>query len=185
MRIVSLEKAVGPRLPKDVRLVVTTRPGGCASRAVADGSLRGCTRPHVPLRAAGALWCAARTDTAPVARPCARSPPKNRGRLRTLSQLLSLDPAWLQPSARARSNEDVSAVQSSASPDPVSPVERELDRFLGLLKLGRAATSARSCCGPCSSRASSADLFECTLNEAGRANACGRRNRRLKRTAKS
>jgi len=28
-------------------------------------------------------------------------------------------------------------VQSSASPDPVSPVERELDRFLGLLKLGR------------------------------------------------
>ena len=28
-------------------------------------------------------------------------------------------------------------MQSSASPDPVSPVERELDRFLGLLKLGR------------------------------------------------
>jgi len=30
-------------------------------------------------------------------------------------------------------------VQSSAPPDPVSPVERELDRFLGLLKLGREA----------------------------------------------
>ena len=28
-------------------------------------------------------------------------------------------------------------MQSSGSPDPVSPVERELERFLGLLKLGR------------------------------------------------
>ena len=28
-------------------------------------------------------------------------------------------------------------MQSSASPDPVSPVERELDRFPCLLKLGR------------------------------------------------
>jgi len=34
-------------------------------------------------------------------------------------------------------------VQSSASPDLVSPVERELDRFPCLLKLGREATSAR------------------------------------------
>jgi len=116
------------------RLVVPTRPGGRAPRAVMDGSYRGRTRPHVPLRAAGALWCVARTYTAPVARPCARPPLKNRGRLRTLSQLLSLDLAWLRPSARVRSNEDVAAVQSSASPEPVSPVERELDRFLGLLK---------------------------------------------------
>ena len=130
---VSLE-SVRAQAAKDARLDVPTRPGGRASRAVADGSLRGRTRPHVPLRAAGALWCVARTDTAPVARPCARPPLKNRGRLRTLSQLLSLDLAWLRPSARARSNEDVSAVQSSASPDPVSPVERELDRFSCLLK---------------------------------------------------
>jgi len=61
------------------RLVVPTRPGGRAPRAVRDGSYRGRTRPHVPLRAAGALWCVARTDTAPVARPCARPPLKNRG----------------------------------------------------------------------------------------------------------
>jgi len=76
------------------RLVVPPRPGGRAPRAVRDGSYRGRTRPHVPLRAAGALWCVARTDTAPVARPCARPPLKNRGRLRTLSQLLSFDLAW-------------------------------------------------------------------------------------------
>jgi len=76
-------------------------------------------------------------------------------------------------------------VQSSASPEPVGPVERELDRFPCLLKWGREATSARSFCGPCSSRACSLDLVECILNEARRANACGRRNRRLKQAEES
>jgi len=76
-------------------------------------------------------------------------------------------------------------VQSSASPEPVSPVERELDRFPCLLKLGREATSARSSCGPCSSRACSLDLFECALNEARRADVRGRRNRRLKRAGQT
>ena len=84
---------------QEARLVVPTRPGGRAPRAVRDGSYRGRTRPHVPLRAAGALWCVARTDIAPVARPCARPPLQNRGRLRTLSQRLSLDLAWLRPHA--------------------------------------------------------------------------------------
>lgn len=159
------------------RLGVPTRPGGRAPRAVRDGSYRGRTRPHVPLRAAGALWCVARTDTAPVARPCARPPLKNRRRLRTLSQLLSLDLAWLRPSACARSNEDVSAVQSSASPDPVSPVERELDRFLGLLKSDERARCERSCCRRCSSQACSLGLVARALSEASRADACGRRHR--------
>jgi len=153
-------------------------PAAERGRADWDGSYRGRTRPLVPLRAAGALWCVARTDTAPVARPCARPPLKNRGRLRTLSQLLSLDLACLRPSTCARSNEDISAVQSSASPDPVSPVERELDRFLGLLKLGREATSARSSCRLVAPRGASADLFECIVSRASRAEVCGRRHRR-------
>jgi len=68
-------------------------------------------------------------------------------------------------------------MQSSASPDPVSPVERELDRFPCLLKSGREATSTRSSCGPCSARAAALDLVECALGGASRAEVCGRRNR--------
>jgi len=52
---VSLER-IQAQAAKDARLVVPTCPGGRASRPVADGSYRGRTRPHVPLRAAGALW---------------------------------------------------------------------------------------------------------------------------------
>jgi len=70
-------------------------------------------------------------------------------------------------------------VQSSASPDPVSPVERELDRFSCLLKSDERAVGERASCRPCSSRVCSLDLFECAMNEARRANACERRNRCL------
>jgi len=76
-------------------------------------------------------------------------------------------------------------VQSSASPDPVSPVERELDRFSCLLKSDERAVGERASCRPCSSRVCSLDLFECAVSEARRANACGRRNRRLKRADES
>jgi len=76
-------------------------------------------------------------------------------------------------------------VQSSASPDPVSPVERELDRFPSFSSRVETATSARSSCRLCLARACSLDLFECALNEARRAQGCGRRNRRLKRAEQS
>jgi len=69
-------------------------------------------------------------------------------------------------------------VQSSASPDRLSPVERELDRFPCLLKSGLRARREGASCRPCSARACSLDLFECALNKARRAHSCGRRSRR-------
>jgi len=76
-------------------------------------------------------------------------------------------------------------VQSSASPDPVSPVERELDRFPCLLKSGRERVSKRSSGRRCSPRACCLDLSEWAASEARRPNACERRNGRLKRAEES
>jgi len=70
-------------------------------------------------------------------------------------------------------------VLSSAFSDPVSPVERELDRFPCLLKSDERVVSARSSCRRSSSRACSLDLSECAVSEARRTNACERRNRCL------
>ena len=76
-------------------------------------------------------------------------------------------------------------MQSSASPDPVSPVERELDRFLGLLKLGREEVSERSSCRLLAPRACSLDLIECALSGASSAEVCGRRHRRRRAVEES
>jgi len=153
-----------------------TRPGGRAARAVWGGSFRGRTRPLVPPRAAGAFWCVGSRGTPPLW--SVRAPGRlleNRGILRTPSRLLRLDLAGLRPCTLAQSTEYVSAVQSSASLDPVSPVDRELDRFPFLLRSDREARLEHSNSSSCrlpAARARSLGLGERASSGTRRADSC-------------